>query len=199
MQRLKEAGELMNSSYDYGTFPLIGSIILSSLIFAACSSVHVSSEKSPGADLSRYKTYSWAPKMEKASPDPILDQHIRVSIDNSLQKNGFTYRPIKANPDFLIRYSVASERKTVIEPDTVGRTYDTPYWNGYRAIPPTVETYRQGSLVVDFIDTRSNVPFWRGIAGAEIHGRSEVIDTLTEASQKIVTAYRKDEALLNKS
>lgn len=164
--------------------------------FSACSSMEVSSEKSPGVDLTHYKSYSWAPRQAgQASQDQVLDQNIRNSMDESLQKNGFRKATNEVKPDFLVRYTVTSHEKVEEIPGSVGMGYPVgPYWGGYTAIPPSIESYEEGSLVVDFIDAHSKVPFWRGVATAEIDSQTDETSELDQAARKIVGKYREAES-----
>jgi hypothetical protein len=162
--------------------------------------MEVSTEKSPGVDLTHYQTYSWAPNLGGAQvKDQILDQNIRASLDRSLQKSGFKQATNGVPPDFLVKYAVTTHEKTEEVPGSAGMGYPMgPYWGGYMAVPPSIETYEMGSLVVDFIDARSRTPFWRGVATTEIDSNKDETNKLEKATQKIATKYREAEAQQSK-
>jgi hypothetical protein len=164
---------------------------------ASCSTMEVVSQKSPGADLKHFKSYSFlSDGTSRRRIDPALSRNVQDSLDQSLQQNGFIKPPEGGAPDFWVKYSVASQPKQVVIP---GAASGGPYWSGYTAMPPTVQTYREGSLIVEFIDTRSKKPFWQGVAEAEISDPSEVPEQVQQAARKIVKEYRSDEEATKRS
>jgi hypothetical protein len=156
--------------------------------------MQVTSEKSPEANLSRYKSYAWAPEGPDKPKDAILDQSIRAHLRDSLDKSSFVEAPPGTRPDFLVRYAIDSDFRSVVEPSDIGMGIGVPYWGGYMTVPPAMATYREGSLIVEFIDERSRTPFWRGVARTEIESERTVSEKVPEATQKIVSEYRSDES-----
>lgn len=115
-------------------------LLLSGAILPACTNgVHV--EKRPGADLSRFRTFSWADTEVKTAGDqnPLLrssiaEATIRQAIETKLTSRGF--RRVDDNPDFYVttHLFVEQARRTVANsPGPVGFG-GFPYLVRYRGL-----------------------------------------------------------------
>src|SRR5687767_1111448 len=84
--------------------------VASTLVLFACSTMKVQTAKDPQANLSKYKTYTWAP--ESASPGSrphasILDQTVKASLEKELAKKGLV-RAENTEPDLWVSYFAVS-------------------------------------------------------------------------------------------
>jgi hypothetical protein len=167
----------------------LAAMLLCACLMGGCSTMDVSSEKSPGADLSRYKTYAWAPEGGGRRPQSdVTDQNIRKEIDSALRKYEFPQAPAGTSPDFLVRYSVGSRETLMPDQEYMGDAH-----HGHVGAPTSAIVYREGSLIVDFIDAKSKTPFWRGVAEAVVETRGEALEKVPEAAQRIVKEFREDQ------
>jgi len=132
----------------------------------ACSSISVSTDYDSDANFATYKTFDWLPHRQKApARNPFVDKRIRSAVDRELSARG--YRQTANGTDFLIAYHVGSKEK--LDVTTYGYRYGRRgrFWGrGVR-----VEQYTQGTLVLDFVDSKSNELVWRGIATSVIRDR----------------------------
>lgn len=145
----------------------------------------VNVEKRANVDFSRYRTYAWADTKVKVSgdanpvyKDPIAQDRIRMSIDQELAQRGL--RKVTGRPDFYVttHFYIDDAERTVSNPPVGGAGYGYPYAvsygggfipvnYGYYYTPAYYQTYRteqykQGTLIIDFIDSRTNNLVWRG-------------------------------------
>lgn len=148
---------------------------MSLLVMTGCSTLKVYSDADTQADFNLYKTYDWSPppkevKSESPLQNPLTDQRIKNAIQSELTIKGIS--PLKENekPDFIISYHAATRER--FDVGNTGLTYGyapwssyySPWIGGYYSSAPNVYEYVEGTLIVDFIDAKSNHLFWRGIA-----------------------------------
>lgn len=154
--------------------------------------VHTDYQES--ANLASYTTFAWLEQ-----PDQVRDhlttlgqinQHIEGVIEQELQADGF--QKVATDPDFYVVYHTSVERVIT------GATLDT--WGyGYRrgrlrygSVAVTdvdVESYQQGTLIIDIVDAKANELVWRGTATDAIYGPRQATDKIDEAVHKMLAAF----------
>ena len=151
---------------------------------SACAP-RVNVEQRANVDFSRYRTYAWADTKVKttgsANPlyhDPIAQDRIRMAIDNELAQRGLR-KVANSRPDFYVTtHFYIDEAERTVASSAVGAGYAYPYSVAYGGgfIPVNygyfyrpayyqtyhTEQYKQGTLILDFIDSRTNNLVWRG-------------------------------------
>jgi len=146
-------------------------------------------EQRANVDFSRYRTYAWADTKVKtttgdANPvyqDPIAQDRIRAAIDGELAQRGLR-KVATGRPDFYVttHFYIDEAERTVANPPSGGFApgyaypYSLAYGGGFIPVnygyfysPSYYQTYRteqykQGTLIIDFIDSRTNNLVWRG-------------------------------------
>lgn len=163
---------------------LLGALVVS----AAAQSVQ--SDFDRAFRFSNLKSFSFAVQ-KRAATDPLAsdtlnDGRIRTGLETQLRANGF--RMETETPDFVIAYYVTSKNRLNVQ----DYSYGPPRLWGSRDI--RVNQYAEGTLMVDFIDVRTNQVIWRGRAtGAlELKGVDKKINKSTE---KLVKQFMKDTSL----
>jgi len=144
-----------------------------------CSSVKVSTDHDQNADFSQLKTYKWITAITNTSKDviqvtSISDTRIRNAINKQLGVQGYQEQTEIA--DLHINYSVLTEDKTDIQTYNTYGGYSSRWgWGagyGYRGMSAhsgaTVRSYKSGTLVIDFVDPKTNKLIWRGLGSERI-------------------------------
>jgi len=135
------------------------------LLFFSCSSLKISHGYDRQTDFTRYETFAWARALKEAvgSPqarlladNPLLDKRIKSAVTDQLLGKGF--KPVNTDPDLLIVYHVGVKDR--INVSNWGYRYG-PYWGPGRV---DVYGYREGTLIIDFVDAKQKELVWRGIA-----------------------------------
>ena len=163
-------------------YPLLGrlaTLALSGLVLTGCAPVmHVSSYAGRGIDVTQYRTYNWAPDDQLATGDPRLDnnrfflERLQADVDKQLATRGFE-KPISGTPELLLHYHASIKQRL----DVNGA--DQPY--GYcNDCKPYV--YDAGTILIDFVDTRTDKLVWRGWAERSMDG---VVDNQAWMEEKI--------------
>lgn len=149
-------------------------VTLSLLLFVSCSFIQVSEDYDRRAPFTTYKTFDWMPKPDKMPPNaraaiernPLLGKRIQEITDEILADKGITRRT--ENPDILINYYVGFKDKVDIS--GWGYSYG-PRWGFYWPYlgPYDDYTYTEGTLVLDFVDAKTNEMVWRGVADKALY------------------------------
>ena len=143
--------------------------ILAILFFvSACSPfTKVYSIEEPGANLSKYHTYNWLADMEThdGNKGPAwltasTQERIRMSTEKQMGQYGF--KACTENPDLMLHYHVVIENKVYYIRDKYC-VEENGLLNG-RCDRLKEMHYREGTLIIDFIDTKSSNQVWRGVA-----------------------------------
>ena len=122
------------------------------LIVSCASTTNLEKDEAmPSVDISRFGTYDWIEEARHDSEEakrllerfPLLDEIVTNTVDSLLQAKG--YIKSSSNPDFRVTYLMAVEDRLV--------------WGRDRRWP---REFREGSLVVDFIDPATDKIIWSG-------------------------------------
>src|SRR5574341_457044 len=137
-----------------------------------CSSMVVSYDYDPSANLKAYHTYDWLPGPQEQSGDKridnsLIDMRIRIAVASQLQLKGYS-KPASGKPDFYVVYhaSVKDLLKMTSEREYYG--YGVAEKSGSGGWPAgnrritDVESYKEGSLLLDVIDVEEKRLVWRG-------------------------------------
>ncbi|RYY20700.1 MAG: DUF4136 domain-containing protein [Cytophagaceae bacterium] len=164
------------------TLLLAASLALLGSLSACAPKVNV--EQRADVNFSRYRTFDFADTEVKTNGNrnPLLrssiaQDRIKQAIASELSKRGL--RQVDRNPDFIVTTHTYVEQAERTVYDTYGGPgYAYPYAVGYRggylpinygswytpsyySAPRTVQ-YNEGTLIIDFIDRRTNNLVWRG-------------------------------------
>jgi len=129
------------------------------------------------------KTYNWLPVPEQAGIDSLVVQRVKDAVNGQLKAKGLLMTT--KNPDFFIATHLGKKDK--VQTTDWGYTYKTTegYKGGQGATGIVSKyEYQEGSLILDFVDAKSNNMIWRGSAKAEV--------------QNVKTA-KKSEKVINKA
>ena len=136
---------------------------------------------------SNLKTFSFAVQRRGAtdplSTDTLNDGRIKTGLESQLIANGFRMETDKA--DFVIAYYVTTKNKLSVQ----DLSYGPPRWFGNRDIRVNQDT--EGTLMVDFIDSRTNQVVWRGRAVGTLDMKG-VDKKISKSTEKLVKQFVKD-------
>jgi hypothetical protein len=167
-----------------------------------CSSLTVNTQYDPTAPYATYKTYAWNPRgpgPDEAPPirNPIIQQQVVSIVDRELAKKGFTLVKPEANPDVMITLHGWAQSR--VEVTNYGYAYGGTYMYApypyrapvYGAPAVDVQSYTDGTLLIDFVDGKTMKLVWRGTASDSLSSPdpgtvSRVVD---EATRQLMAAY----------
>ena len=113
----------------------------------------------PGVNFSKYHTYKWVTIPGSRYPDQIVDQQIKLAIDQQLAAKGFVKSDSgTADLDVAYQTSVTRQRQW----NTFGSGGGWRMGGGMATA--TSSTIQTGTLAVDFYDPAQKQLIWRGSA-----------------------------------
>ncbi|HZY82570.1 MAG TPA: DUF4136 domain-containing protein [Cyclobacteriaceae bacterium] len=134
-------------------------------LFASCSNniiVHTDFDRS--VEIHRLTNYSWLGNKNielRNNPlyiNELTDKRIKDAVGRELAEKGYVFSEQAAQ--VIVHYHIVIEDKAAVRTEPYGYFY-TPYWmsNGAETV-----RYQEGTLIVDFMDTRNCNLIWRGWA-----------------------------------
>lgn len=146
-----------------GTFAVMV-LLLSAM--AGCAPVLLGSYVSPGTDFGALRTYNWASTESLATGDPRLDnnpffhERVQQDVEKELAARGFE-KIGTGTPKLRLHYHASVSQRL-----DLGGT-NLPYRACDSCMPFMYDT---GTLVLDFVDTRTNTLVWRAWAEESLGG-----------------------------
>ena len=164
-------------------------------LLTACSTYTVKTDYDPAATYATYKTFDWYAASKRAKgkgsgTDPLMDKRVRTSVQAVLEGKGFRQETV-AEPDFLVTYYPIYQKKKYRTTTSFGGGYGwgARHWGygfGTHFSTSQVHSYREGTIVLEVVDSKSNQLVWQGAA----EGALTNLDTPEEAQEQIAKAVR---------
>ncbi len=123
----------------------------------SCSSIQVNQDYDDAFDFSKLKTFDFFPSNPGSKMSQLNERRVKKALDAQLTAKG--YSKFSTNPDFLIALHSGAQQKTDINNYGYGLG-----WHGWGMGGVDVYQYEEGTLIVDFIDSKSKNLVWRGTA-----------------------------------
>ena len=152
----------------YGLRLTLGLVLI--VMLSGCgSSVKVVADHDPATDFSSYQTYQWIPEPEgEQMQQGLIQRDIKRAIDDELSRRSM--RQVESNPDvYVVFHAGVEEKVTGATIDRYGYGYGGYWgrgrWGGYGGSSEVrVNSYTEGTLIVDIIDAGKKELVWRSIA-----------------------------------
>ncbi|HHS14115.1 MAG TPA: DUF4136 domain-containing protein [bacterium] len=163
---------------------------LTVLFWASCSSIHVSVQYDEEVDFRQYRTFRFErPRARtaarKPAENPLFTKEVMSEIRPILESRGFHETDPGEEPDFLVVfYALVRNRR-----DWVAPTYRVGRWGRvHRTSPGHVVHYKEGTLVIDIVDSRKKELIWQGI-GKGLLDRNQPAGSLVNAVRKVLEGF----------
>lgn len=149
------------------------------IVLGSCSlSAKVYSEEEPGINLYKYHTYNWLENttVEKGNSGPewltnSTQNNIRAEVETQMSRYG--YKICTENPDLVLHYHVVIKNEVLYVQDWECAVQALPGEDRFarcNRVKPV--HYREGSLILDFIDRQNSNQVWRGVV-------TDMLDNMT--------------------
>lgn len=174
-------------------------ISIMAITVVGCSpQIRVFTDHDPEYDLSAYSTFDWGLKANvEEGKNPLLynelnDKRIKLAVQEHLAAHG--YRLTCDGPDLLLHYHIVLDDQSVVTTEPLGYRYGA-YWTRMQT---NVYSYREGTLILDLMDTKTNHLVWRGWAVTAIdHVNPEKVEPFIQTAVERI--FKKFPALDRKS
>ena len=162
-------------------------ILIGFLAAISANAQSVQSDYDRSFNFSNLKTFGFAVQRrginDPLAGDSLNNERIRTALESQLTANG--YRVGNGTADFAIVYYVTTKERLSVQ----DYGYGPPRWWGSRNIH--VNQYSEGTLLVDFIDVKTNQVIWRGRASGTLEMKG-VDRKISKSVEKLVKQFIKD-------
>ena len=164
----------------------VGTLIIIYMLFGiwSCTSVRVSSDYDEEVDFSQYTTFGW---IEKSGDDDtsqsLLDKRINTAIETAFIEKGYK-KTTNGVPDFLVDFVTSVNEKIDLPPRRLG----TGEGMG-RGRNQAIQTYTEGTLIVDIIDPELEQVIWRGWAISVVDEYDESEETVRSFVESLLKQF----------
>lgn len=170
-------------------------LVLSGL--SACTSYNYYTAAINKSNLSNYHTFAWMPPGNKKVTNEVVDAKIKDAATSALVTRGFTLS--QRHPDLIVNYTTVvgtGTRTNYYSPYYNGfypgwglgfgwgarwgwgwgyrpyyYAYGAPF--AYGATYAETEHYKEGTLIIDLIDSHTHRIVWRGFGVGEVHSNPQ--------------------------
>jgi hypothetical protein len=177
--------------------PVVFILLFAALLISCSSGTKVSSWKAKGVDLKAYKSYAWlAPGdtvLGHRRDDKLFAGTIQQATDAELKKKGMVVDTHSPDAVFIfdtrledhVRYSQSPTVSVGVAVGSPGY-YGGPGYYAGGSVPIaggeiTADYYKQGTLIIDMYDLKTNKLLWRGWATRDIDYSTDVDYTIRKA------------------
>ena len=129
-----------------------------------CSPIQVTRDFDSETDFSQYGTYRWVKQDQNVPParraeHSLFEKRVKSAVDAELAARGYR-KTDTGKPDFLVAWYIGAEDKVNVE--RYGYRYGPRgRWYGTNV---HVHHYKEGTLIIDFVDPDEKLLVWRGTA-----------------------------------
>jgi hypothetical protein len=168
------------------------SAVLAVLTLLSCSTtsrVTVKTDYEHGVSFGKYHTYAIDPAPTGLGPS--TQAVLQSTLRTSLAARGFK-ETSPGNASLYIVSTVYTRQKVDVMPTggvTLYRSSNGQYRPGNVALNADVQQYTEGSLVIDFVDTKTHQLVFRGLAQAVASTAQRNAAAVQDAVNRIVAAY----------
>ena len=139
------------------------------ILAAGCAGQQVTTDYSPATSFSQFRTFALVSAPDTAAAQQLLDQRVSNAVQAQLAGKGLTATD-RQNADLFVGYGMVDKTHKEVYTDRDGWGWGGGWgWRYYRwgvAWPMTVqrrvETYTDGTVVVNLIDAKTKKVVWEG-------------------------------------
>jgi hypothetical protein len=119
-----------------------------------------------------------------AAKNPLMTKRIRRAVESELSAKG--YQLIEdGKSDFLVAFHTGVKNK--VDVTTYGYRYGR--WGRYSGSVVEVDRYKEGTLIVDIIDSNEKELVWRGWATGAVQNPDKAQETISNAVTKLLAKF----------
>jgi hypothetical protein len=145
--------------------------LLSLALLGACRGYDLTYDYDVTATFSRYRTFDYyTSKKGTGGTTTLMDKRVRAAVEKELQTRGFAMET-KGDPDFLVTYYPIVQNRKVRTNVRVGTGWGyRPFYGGVSTTTSRVRHYKEGTIVIEIVDFKTNQLIWQGAAAGALTG-----------------------------
>jgi len=165
----------------------LATALLSLALLGACSSYQVTYDYDVTASYGRYKTFDYyTSKKGTGGTTSLMDKRVRAAVEQELKAKGFAMET-KADPDFLVTYYPIVKNRKVRTTVRSGWGWGyRPLYGGVGVSSSQVRNYKEGTIVIEIVDFKTNQMVWQGAAAGALTG----LENPEDANEVVPKAVR---------
>jgi Domain of unknown function (DUF4136) len=165
------------------------------VILCGCSTVSVTTDYDPTASFASYRTYALEPPANAPLLSPSADAALRSALHENLAARGIREVGVKDKPDLAVVPQARLQQRYTREQynhwgyGVGGWPFGAGYygtWIGEPYPSTTIESYIEGTLILDFVETSHQTLVFRGIGKRTVSSPKSNAEKIEEAVEKIV-------------
>lgn len=172
--------------------------------FSGCASTYnVTTDYDQSTNFQQYRTWNWYQEKPVAKSDStrrystFLDKRIKTAVEAEMARRGFE-KADASQADMLLAYDVTFENYQDVNPSfTSIPSIGFGYWYGYRYAytynrminTTSAYNYREGTILLDIVDRKSNELIWRGTGETTGGEKAMTQEKVQEIVTKILAKY----------
>jgi hypothetical protein len=174
------------------------SILLTACALVACSGVTVSTDYDSSAHFAHFKTYTLLETASRKILSPVSDDALSNTLRTAMAARGIQ-EVTKGRPDLDVACHIVLNTKVSTQYYSdwnyaYGGRWAYPYgyygmWAGAPAPYVNVTQYTEGTMILDFVNTRTNKVVFRGIAQAIVGSTQSNADKIRAGITKIMANF----------
>jgi uncharacterized protein DUF4136 len=169
------------------------------VVLAGCAGNQVSTDYSPAAGFSQYRTFSMVSRPDSVSHQ-LIDDRVRNSVEARLEGKGLKETD-RSSADLFVGYGVVDRTHKEIYTTGPGWGWGGGWgWRSYRwgmAWPTdlrrSVETYTDGTVMICLVDAKTHRLVWQGQAddalSLPVNDPAKATRSIDEAVASILAKY----------
>jgi hypothetical protein len=161
-------------------------LAMATLVATSALAQKIATESAPKASFASYKTFMWI--KEPKVGDPLLKQRIIDDVTAQLQAKG--WQPVSQGADVAVAAHVATQTEQTLNTFYDGFGGGWRWGGGFGSATTTVNTYEEGTLIVDLFDAKTQEAVWRGTATQDVSSNPEKQSkNIDKAVQKLFSKF----------
>lgn len=170
------------------------SVVALFLGLTACSGITVTTDYDHSTSFSQYHSYTLAPSSEKIPLSPTSETALQQTLSAALFKRGISEKAENADLH-VIRHVSSQEKLAVFQSNNMGYGYGRyGMWVGAPYNYTDVSQYTEGTLILDFVDAKTQKLVFRGVATGTVSDPETNAKRIREAVEEIVQDFPVDGA-----
>lgn len=161
-----------------------------------CETLHTGSDYDRTAVFSSYRTFTWLPRSDYGTGNPLIVERAREAILAALEAKGYGYVNTMDAANFAVDFTIGSRERVDVQ--TYPRPFAGPwlgygpYWWGYPYWGSGVDVrhYREGTLSIDVFDAHTHRPVWHGWAKKAL-SRQDMTHSRTAIGEAVAAVLAK--------
>ena len=163
--------------------------LLALALLTGCAGYQIRYDYDVTTHFSHYKTFDYyTSKKGTGGTSTFMDTRIRAAIERDLEAKGYVLET-KKDPDFLVTYYPIVRERRYRTTTHYGGYWGwgfRPFYGGIGTSVSQVHTYKEGTIVIEISDFRTNRLIWRGAAEGALTG----LDDPQDANEVVNRAVR---------